>query len=226
MLLLLILASAASAVTLPTGRAVVTIEGMTCMACETKVRNALATVEGLGIVTASLTENAACMEVTAPTPSEDVEAAIASISYKALSVEAVDLCPAALSPGAPKRLWANTAGVDVVVISRGEPVDLLDHRVPDKFTVYDFGADWCGPCHISAKRLRAYLSVHPDTAVRVIALDGATSEDSFALPAAKQHLEWAGGLPWFEVYSPDGKRIYKGSNEGKVLSNIEQARGK
>ena len=211
---------------LPTGRAVVEIDGMTCMACETKVRNVLATVEGLGIVTASLTENAACMEVTAPTSTEDVEAAIASISYKALSVESVDLCPAALSPDAPKRLWAVTAGVDVVIISRGEAVELMDHRVAEKFTVYDFGADWCGPCHISAKRLRAYLSAHPDTAVRVIALDGASSDESFALPAAQQHLEWAGGLPYFEVYSPGGKRIYKGSNVGKALASIERARGK
>jgi copper chaperone CopZ len=226
MLSFLILASAAFADMLPTGRAVVEIDGMTCMACETKVRNALATVEGLGVVTASLTEGAACIEVTAPTPSENVESAIASIDYKALSVVSVDLCPAALSPGASKRLWANTAGVDVVIISRGEAVELMDHRPPDKYTVYDFGADWCGPCHISAKRLRAYLSAHPDTAVRVIALDGATSEDSFALPAAKQHLEWAGGLPYFEVYSPSGKRIYKGSNVGKVLASIEKARAR
>jgi copper chaperone CopZ len=226
MLSLLILAGAASADMLPTGRAVVKIEGMTCMACETKVRNALATVEGLGVVTASLTEKAACVEVTAPTPSEDVEAAIASISYKALSVESVDLCPAALSPGGPKRLWAVTAGMDVEIISRGETVTLLEHQVADKFTVYDFGADWCGPCHISAKRLRAYLSAHPDTAVRVIALDGASSEESFALPAAKQHLEWVGGLPYFEVYSPAGKRIYKGSNAGKALAQIDKARAK
>jgi copper chaperone CopZ len=226
LLALLILASAASADMLSTGRAVVTIEGMTCMDCETKVRNALATVEGLGVVTASLVEQAACMEVTAPTSTEDVEAAIASISYEAVSVESVDLCPAALSPGAPKRLWASTAGLDVVIISRGETVELLDHRATDKFTVYDFGADWCGPCHIASKRLRAYLSAHPDTAVRAIALDGASSDESFALPAAKQHLEWAGGLPWFEVYSPGGKRIYKGNKVGKVLSSIEKARDK
>jgi len=226
MLYFLLLASTASADMLPTGRAVVEIDGMTCMDCETKVRNALATVEGLGVVTASLVEQAACVEVTAPTPTENVEAAIASISYKALSVESVDLCPAALSPGASRRIWANTAGADVVIISRGETVEILEHRVADKFTVYDFGADWCGPCHIASKRLLAYLSAHPDTAVRAIALDGATSEESFALPAAKQHLEWAGGLPWFEVYSPSGKRIYKGSNVGKVLSSIEKARGK
>lgn len=220
----MLLASLAAADMLPTGRAVVRIEGMTCMSCETKVRNAFATVEGLGVVTASLTEGAACVEVTAPTPSEDVEAAMVSISYRALSVESVDLCPPALSPGAPKRVWANTAGVDVAIISRGEAVNLASHRADGKFTVYDFGADWCGPCHIASKRLRAYLSAHSDTAVRVIALDGATPEESFALPAAKQHLEWAGSLPWFEVYTPDGERIYKGSNVGKVLSSIEKDR--
>lgn len=38
-------------------------------------------------------------------------------------------------------------------------------------TVLFFFASWCGPCHVELPRVAKYLSLHPQSSVRVIGLD-------------------------------------------------------
>ncbi len=226
MLFLLLCISSTFADSLSAGRAVVDIDAMTCLGCEAKVTEALSTLDTVGKVHISFSEKAACLELTGNTPIASIEAAIASIEYEAKNVRSVTLCPTSLVSKTQTDAWQNTAGLDVEVISRGEAIDLSAHVVADKFTVFDFGAPWCGPCVVAAKRLKAYLSAHPDTAVRAVVLDAPDSEASFALPAAQQYLQWASGLPYFEVNRADGKRIYKGNDVTKLMAAIDKARGK
>ncbi|MEE2752205.1 MAG: cation transporter [Myxococcota bacterium] len=226
MLFLLLCLAPVFADSLPAGRAVVDIKSMTCRGCETKVTEALSPIETVAKVHTSFSEKAACLELTGETSIASIEAAIASIEYTAENARSVTLCPTALVSKSRTDAWRDTAGLDVEVISRGEAIDLATHRVPDKFTVFDFGAPWCGPCVVAAKRLKAYLSAHPDTAVRAVVLDAPDPEASFALPAAQQYLQWASGLPYFEVRRPDGKRIYKGTDVTKLLASIDKERGK
>lgn len=204
----------------------VDIAAMTCLGCETKVTDALTTVDTISKVHASFSEKAACMELTGETPIAAIQDAIASIEYKASNLRSVSLCPSSLLSKTRTDAWDNSAGLDVVVISRGEAIDLPTHAVADKYTVFDFGAPWCGPCLIAAKRLKAYLSTHSDTAVRAIVLDAPDPEGSFALPAAQQYLQWASELPYFEVHRADGKRIYKGNDVTKLMAAIDKERDK
>jgi len=199
---------------------------MTCLGCETKVAEALNTLDTVAKVHASFSEKAACLELTGETPVAAIQSAIASIEYTAENTRSVALCPAALMSKSRTDAWQDTAGLDVKVISQGEAVDLAAHRVADKFTVFDFGAPWCGPCVVAAKRLKVYLSAHPDTAVRAVVLDAPDPETSFALPAAQQYLQWASGLPYFEVNCADGKRIYKGNDVTKLMASIDKERTK
>ena len=226
MLFQLLLLSPAFADSLPAGRAVVDIPTMTCGSCETKVIDALSQLDTVAKVHTSFSEKAACVELTGETAIANIEGAIASIHYTIENPRSVALCPAALVSKPRTDAWQDSAGLDVDVISRGEAVDLAAFQVADKFTVFDFGAPWCGPCVVAAKRLKAYLSAHPDTAVRAIVLEAPDPETSFALPAAQQYLQWASGLPYFEVRRPDGKRIYKGNDVTKLLASIDKERAK
>ena len=127
---------------------------------------------------------------------------------------------AQISPGDP---WAKTDGHDVQVISDGFEFEIKEHLVEGKFTIFDFGASWCGPCHAAAQRFKAAMTTHSDIAVRAISL-GDDPSLSFEHPVVQQHMSFANGLPWFILYSPSGKRIYQGGDVDALLKAVDRKR--
>ncbi|MED5372994.1 MAG: thioredoxin family protein [Myxococcota bacterium] len=120
--------------------------------------------------------------------------------------------------------WAARGSGDVEILSTGEVIPTQDEILTDgKYTVLDVGAPWCAPCHDAARALRGYAEGHPDTAIRVVTLDG-TPAQSMAAPAAV--LAERGSLPWLVVYAPDGERVYAGNSPAKALKKLDRARRK
>ncbi|MCB9742974.1 MAG: thioredoxin family protein [Alphaproteobacteria bacterium] len=119
--------------------------------------------------------------------------------------------------------WAGAEHLDVVEISRGEAVTLEEHLAAGKFTIVDFGAAWCSPCHDAAQDLKLYLSRVEDVAVRVVTLpeDPARTMDA---PVVAQHLGARPRIPTLVVYDPDGERIYKGHSVERAVKLIERRR--
>ena len=144
--------------------------------------------------------------------------------YEIGSIEAVDACPPGVDGRGKPSPWSDTHGLDVRIVSTGDKIALKDQRVDGKFTIVDFGASWCGPCHLLAKRVAAYMKTHDDVAVRAVELEGATPEASFALPVARQHLSFAPGLPWVIAFAPSGRKIYEGGDVDALLAAIDAAR--
>ena len=106
-------------------------------------------------------------------------------------------------------------GLDVELISRGQPVDLRSHLTSGKVTVFDFYADWCGPCRQVAAAMNAIMKEEPRIALRKIdVIDWDT-------PVARQHLKRVPQLPFVVVYGPDGKLLAKLS--GLKLEKLKAA---
>jgi thiol-disulfide isomerase/thioredoxin len=109
------------------------------------------------------------------------------------------LAAALLAPPSPPPY---PPGADVKTLttdgSRVGPLDRL--RVPDKFTVFDFYADWCAPCHLVDARLREILAERPDVAVRK--LDVVDFDSDLASELGPDFET----LPYLVVFSPAGKR--------------------
>jgi len=108
-------------------------------------------------------------------------------------------------------------GADVSILTeKGDAVGSLDKlRVGGKYTVFDFYADWCGPCRLVDKQLRDITGTRKDVAVRKLNVVG------FESPLAKQMGRKLKALPYVVVYAPDGKKTeITGHNPDKLADAL------
>jgi len=122
------------------------------------------------------------------------------------------LGPAKTAPAPSKD---ELAKLDMKVIATATEVTLEDHLVPGKFTIFDYYADWCGPCLKLAKKLEGYAVSRDDLAIRKIDIVNWES------PAAKQATKTykLPGLPYVRVYGPEGK--FRGTVEGDDIEALK-----
>ena len=202
------------------------VEGMTCAGCVSSTRAALSTVSGVGSVAASFDLGQACVEQDGPVDRGALSSAISGVGFRLVSIEEVAVCPRAMKSDLPDPWSHRGEGFDVATISNGEEVDLKAHLVAGKYTIFDFGAPWCAPCHDAAERLDGYLKDHGDVAVRAVNLDGQVPSDSYAQPVVAQHLSYVKGVPWFLAHAPSGKLIYKGMEVERLVAAVDRHRAR
>jgi len=106
---------------------------------------------------------------------------------------------------------------DIPTITRGQEVSLEAHLVPGKYVLFDFFADWCGPCRAIEPQVKRLASTHAENlAVRKVDV---VNWDS---PVAKQFR--LRSIPHFKLYDRSGNLIAEGG-AGQVLSRLSSALG-
>lgn len=93
------------------------------------------------------------------------------------------------------------ANADVAFLNKqGEDVPALEPAA-GKVTIFDFYADWCGPCRKVDRHVYALLETRDDVAVRKLDVG------SWDTPLAKRHLAKVPELPYLLVYGRDGTLV-------------------
>jgi thiol-disulfide isomerase/thioredoxin len=220
----LVIALDAQAESDSTQRYVLDIQGMTCSGCASTVHETLLSSKGISSAVVSHLQGKACIETSGSFDETIVGAALAAAEYKMTGHLAVEKCPDGLSGKLPDPWEEHSEGLRVKTVSQGEEIDLAAQIVDDSYTIIDFGAPWCGPCHEAAEQLAAYLTKHADVAVRAINLAGQEPADSYQQPIVAQHLQYVKGVPWFIIHAPGGKVLYRGMEVGKAMRAIDKHR--
>ena len=107
-----------------------------------------------------------------------------------------------------------------VLTNTGAALDVKEHLVKGKVTVFDFFATWCGPCKKIDEAMSEILSQAPDVAYRKINIVDWKSEVS------QRYLGKVPELPYVMIFGKDGQEITRiaGLDLVQLRSTIEKAR--
>jgi thiol-disulfide isomerase/thioredoxin len=101
------------------------------------------------------------------------------------------------------------------LVDAGQDVPSLEeHVVRGKVTLFDFYADWCGPCRKVDEHVFALLGSRGDLAYRKLNIV------SWESPLARHYLADAPTLPYVVVYGRDGKLA--GKMSGLQLAELDR----
>src|SRR5687767_2133847 len=176
------------------------VAGLSCDGCSATATEALQKLPGVSKAVVSFATRRARVESTRSIPPAEIRTALGKFGFEARFAGDVVLAP--LTP-------QERAGLDIKVASKGEAFVLRNHLARGKFTVVDFWAEWCGPCHVLTPKIEHLVKDRSNVALRTIDLQ---SWESAAAKQATKEFKLA-ALPYVRVYGPDGKFI------GDVVGN-------
>ena len=200
----------------------VDIDGMFCATCEPKVTEALNALPFLAEAMASTPVSQACAELTGPVDEDAIRNAIAELTYSVTAISVMDECT--LEKRRYPDNWAETDDLDVVIISGGEEVDLTAHTVDGKFTIFDFGAPWCGPCPCGRETAR---TISPTIRTSPFARLYWMPRTRMLHSPCRSLLSTCRQPPaylYFILVNPKGKTIARSVDPARVLAKIDKKR--
>ncbi|MBL4656707.1 MAG: thioredoxin family protein [Flavobacteriales bacterium] len=105
--------------------------------------------------------------------------------------------------------------LDIVVIKGGNKIKFKDHLAYGKITIFDFYADWCGPCRVFSPKVERLIKNNPNVALRKV--DIVTWKSELSKQLIKDHLMPA--LPFIIIFDNRGKVI--GKIAGNRIKHVE-----
>ena len=176
------------------------VAGLSCDGCAATATGVLQKLPGVVKAEVAFETRRARVESKRKIEDKEIRKALAKVGFEARFAN---------DPVAAPLTAEERAGLDIKVASSGEAIDVKSHLAKGKFTIFDFWAEWCGPCHVLTPKIEKLVQQNANVALRTIDLKHWDS------PAGKQATKEfkVPGLPYVRVYGPDGKLV------GEVVGN-------
>lgn len=181
--------------------------GMSCGTCADSATEALAAVPGVLEHAVDFDSKQAHVRSDGTVTRDQIRDALANLGFEArFEGDMLDSDPL------PEEV---RSGLDIQTVSHGEKIRVKDHLTPGKITVFDYYADWCGPCHLLSPKLERLVLKYEDVTLRKVDL---MDYDSDAARQATREFSMP-GLPFTRVFNDRGKLL--GQVHGNNIEDIE-----
>jgi len=106
--------------------------------------------------------------------------------------------------------------LDIKTIKGGQKINFKKHLSSGKVTIFDFYADWCGPCRVFSPKVEHFIKEHPTVALRKVDIVDWNSDLSKQL--TKDYKMPA--LPFSLIFNDQG--MFLGKVEGNNIEKVSQ----
>jgi thiol-disulfide isomerase/thioredoxin len=132
-------------------------------------------------------------------------------------IDATASAPAASGPAGAGNTYHKNPTPDR--IAHGQEVNLQDHIVPGKTTIFDFTSEYCPPCRLIAPYLHKLHATRDDIVVVEVDINrpGVGSID-FGSQVARQYN--INSIPAFKIYGPNGRLMAEGDDATNQVHNL------
>jgi len=182
-----------------------TVEGMTCDGCAQGLTEALQKIEGVESVSVDFNSKTAKVIATNEVTIQTIKAAVKDRNFEALFEDETLLKP--LTEEEKK-------GLDIVVVKGGGKIKFKDHLAAGKITIFDFYADWCGPCRVFSPKVERFIKDNPNVSLRKV--DIVTWKSELSKQLTKDYQMPA--LPFILIFDEKGKLL--GKVEGNRMEEV------
>ena len=184
-----------------------TIQGMTCSGCANTATQVLLKMDGVQNATVDFETKKAKVIASNKLTEEQIKKTIANTNFEALFRGDSLLKP--LSDEEKSKL-------DIEVIKGGNKIKIKDHLIEGKTIIFDFYADWCGPCRVFSPKVERLLLNYHFVALKKVDIVNWKSELSKQL-TKKYQLP---SLPFILIFDDKGKLL--GRVQGNHIDKVEE----
>jgi len=184
------------------------VEGMTCQSCANTATATLLGVKGVKRAHVDFTTKKATVKVKPEVTEQQIKEAIKAKTNFEVLLPGEEL----VKPLTEEE----KKNADMTVIKGGNKMNFKDHLAPGKITIFDFYADWCGPCRVFSPKVERLLLKYPNVALKKVDIVDWKSELSkqltkiYKMPA----------LPFTLIFDDKGNLL--GKVEGNKIEEVEQ----
>ena len=182
-----------------------TVEGMTCASCANTATRVLQAIEGVESATVDHVSKKAIL--VGSVSEEDIKAAM----YRDTNFDVLFEGESLVIPLSDEE----RESLDIKIVKGGKKIRFVEHLDEGQITIFDFYADWCGPCRVFSPKIERLLLKYDNVALRKIDIVDWKSPLSKQLTKAYKFP----ALPFTLIFGADETLL--GKVEGNNIEMVE-----